>query len=66
MTRTKVLLLAVAVSFLLSLPAAFASPKSAAGDDDPLFPCDPTPKAVRKCQVAGGTFDFAQCRCVFP
>ena len=64
MKRTRMILFVLAVLFLLALPGSLVPSRSTARAE--LFPCDPTPTAFRKCQLAGGVFDFAACRCVLP
>ena len=64
MKRTRMILFAIAALFLLALPGILI-PSAAAKADEP-FPCDPTPTQVRKCELRGGTFDYAQCKCLFP
>ena len=54
------LLLLVMLCFVV--PHASAPAKT----DDELYPCDPTPFMIRRCELQGGTFDFAKCRCVLP
>ena len=65
MKRTRMILFAIAALFLLALPGALISSGSVTKAGEP-FPCDPTPTMVRKCELRGGTFDYGQCKCVFP
>ena len=64
MKTMRTILFAIAVLVLLALPGVLI-PSGAAKADEP-FPCDPTPTQVRKCELRGGTFDYGQCKCVFP
>jgi len=63
--RSKRIIVLALAAFLL-LAASLTESRATAQQDDELFPCDPTPSQVRICQLHGGTFDYAKCRCVFP
>ena len=65
MKRVQMFLFAVAVLLMLVLPGMLIPSGSAVRADEP-FPCDPTPTMVRRCELRGGTFDYGQCKCVFP
>jgi hypothetical protein len=64
--RKRIVLVVVVVAFYLVGIAGGAGQRVKATGDDELFPCDPTPSQVRICQIHGGTFNYATCRCEFP
>ena len=65
MKRVRILGFTLVLLVLLALPSILV-PSGGAAKASELFPCDPTPTAFRKCALAGGTFDFVACKCVFP
>jgi hypothetical protein len=61
MKRVRILLLVLIVLSSLTVPGTLAPAK---GADE--LPCDPFPPMIRRCELAGGKFDFVTCRCILP
>jgi hypothetical protein len=63
MKKQMIFVVALMALFFLTLVGPSAQKARATGGDD--LPCDPSPTMIRMCELRGGTFNFATCRCEF-
>ena len=64
--RIQLALVATMLTVGLSLSANAPGARAHALTEDELFPCDPKPTEPHLCELHGGHFNYATCRCEFP
>lgn len=63
MRKQLIFLVTLIALLFIALADPYAQGARATASDE--LPCDPSPTMIRMCEIRGGTFNFATCRCEF-